>query len=170
MPSRALAGTCRINLQIRSVYKSLRPTLNDEVNNPLRKMLIGLEYILFRTGPMSMGASQVAAFAKTDPLLETPDVQFHFQPLSADKPGAGLHRFSAFTASVCQLRPESRGHLEIRSPNPDDPPSIHPNYLSTLKDQSVAVAGVRLSRRICTSPGHDAVRGRGVIAWSRCAK
>ena len=147
-----VGGNLQDHLQIRSVYKSLRPTLNDEVNNPLRKMLIGLEYILFRTGPMSMGASQVAAFAKTDPLLETPDVQFHFQPLSADKPGAGLHRFSAFTASVCQLRPESRGHLEIRSPNPDDPPAIHPNYLSTLKDQSIAVAGLRLSRRICTSP------------------
>ena len=139
------------HLQIRSVYKSLRPTLNDEVNNPLRKMLIGLEYILFRTGPMSMGASQVAAFAKTDPLLETPNVQFHFQPLSADKPGAGLHRFSAFTSSVCQLRPESRGHIEIRSRDADDPPAIHPNYLSTSMDQSVTVAGMKLSRRICNS-------------------
>jgi choline dehydrogenase len=139
------------HLQIRSVYKSLRPTLNDEVNNPLRKMLIGLEFILFRTGPMSMGASQVAAFAKTDPLLETPDIQFHFQPLSADKPGAGLHRFSAFTSSVCQLRPESRGHIAIRSPDADIPPAIHANYLSTLTDRSVAVAGLKLSRRICAS-------------------
>ena len=147
-----VGGNLQDHLQIRSVYKSLRPTLNDEVNNPLRKMLIGLEYILFRTGPMSMGASQVAAFAKTDPILETPDVQFHFQPLSADKPGAGLHRFSAFTSSVCQLRPESRGHMEIRSPDPDDSPAIHPNYLSTVTDQSVAVAGMKLSRRICTSP------------------
>ena len=146
-----VGGSLQDHLQIRSVYKSLRPTLNDEVNNPLRKMLIGLEYILFRTGPMSMGASQVAAFAKTDPTLETPDVQFHFQPLSADKPGAGLHRFSAFTSSVCQLRPESRGHIEIRSPDPDDSPAIHPNYLSTLTDQNVAVAGMKLSRRICTS-------------------
>jgi len=147
-----VGGNLQDHLQIRSVYKSLRPTLNDEVNNPLRKMLIGLEYILFRTGPMSMGASQVAAFAKTDPLLETPDVQFHFQPLSADKPGAGLHRFSAFTSSVCQLRPESRGHIEIRSPDPDDHPAIHPNYLATHMDQSIAVAGMKLSRRICTSP------------------
>ena len=146
-----VGGNLQDHLQIRSVYKSLRPTLNDEVNNPLRKMLIGLEYILFRTGPMSMGASQVAAFAKTDPLLETPDVQFHFQPLSADKPGAGLHRFSAFTSSVCQLRPESRGHIEVRSPDPDDAPAIYPNYLSTQKDQSVTVAGMKLSRRICNS-------------------
>ena len=139
------------HLQIRSVYKCRRPTLNDEVNNPLRKMLIGLRYVLFRNGPMSMGASQVAAFAKTDPLLETPDIQFHFQPLSADKPGAGLHRFSAFTSSVCQLRPESRGRIEIRSPEADDPPRIYPNYLSTSTDQRVTVAGMKLSRRICGS-------------------
>ena len=139
------------HLQIRSVYKSLQPTLNDEVNNPLRKMLIGLEYILFRTGPMSMGASQVAAFAKTDSMLETPDIQFHFQPLSADKPGDGLHRFSAFTSSVCQLRPESRGSIEIRSPDPEEHPNIHPNYLSTATDQHVTVEGMKLSRRICRS-------------------
>jgi choline dehydrogenase len=140
------------HLQIRCVYKCLRPTLNDEVNNPLRKMLIGIEYILFRTGPMSMGASQVAAFAKTDAMLETPDIQFHFQPLSADKPGDGLHRFSAFTSSVCQLRPESRGHIEARSPHAEDPPSIHPNYLATSTDRRVTVAGMKLSRRICQSP------------------
>jgi choline dehydrogenase len=139
------------HLQIRSVYKCLRPTLNDEVNNPLRKMLIGLEYILFRTGPMSMGASQVAAFAKTDAMLETPDIQFHFQPLSADKPGDGLHRFSAFTSSVCQLRPESRGSIAIRSPDPDVHPEIRPNYLATETDQKVTVAGMKLSRRICRS-------------------
>lgn len=139
------------HLQIRSVYRCTRPTLNDEVNHPIRKMLIGLEYILFRTGPMSMGASQVAAFAKTDPMLATPDIQFHFQPLSADKPGAGLHRYSAFTSSVCQLRPESRGFIEIRSPDPDEPPAIHPNYLSTPTDQKVTVAGMKLSRRICAT-------------------
>ena len=146
-----VGGNLQDHLQIRSVYKCRRPTLNDEVNNPLRKMLIGLQYLLLRTGPMSMGASQVAAFAKTDPLLETPDIQFHFQPLSADKPGAGLHRFSAFTSSICQLRPESRGRIEIRSPQADDPPRIYPNYLSTSTDQRVTVAGMKLSRRICGS-------------------
>jgi choline dehydrogenase len=139
------------HLQIRSVYKCLRPTLNDEVNKPLRKMLIGLEYILFRTGPMSMGASQVAAFAKTDPMLETPDIQFHFQPLSADKPGSGLHRYSAFTSSVSQLRPESRGTIAIRSPDASIYPDISPNYLSTPTDQNITVAGMKLSRRICSS-------------------
>ena len=167
------------HLQIRSVYTCLRPTLNDEVNNPLRKMLIGLEYILFRTGPMSMGASQVAAFAKTEPTLESPDIQFHFQPLSADKPGAGLHRFSAFTSSVCQLRPESRGHIEIHSPDAGDPPRIYPNYLSTLTDQNVTVAGMKLSRRICRSaamaafvdeellPGADVESDEGLLECAR---
>lgn len=167
------------HLQIRSVYKCRRPTLNDEVNNPLRKMLIGIEYILFRTGPMSMGASQVAVFAKTDPMLETPDIQFHFQPLSADKPGAGLHRFSAFTSSVCQLRPESRGHIEIRSPDPFEYPAIHPNYLSTPTDQRVTVAGMKLSRRICESdamasfvaeevlPGKDAQSDEALLECAR---
>ena len=151
------------HLQIRSVYRCRQPTLNDEVNNPLRKMLIGIEYILFRTGPMSMGASQVAAFAKTDPMLETPDIQFHFQPLSADKPGAGLHRFSAFTSSVCQLRPESRGHIEIRSPDPMEYPAIHPNYLSTPTDCGVTVAGMKLSRRICTSKAMAPFVGEEVL-------
>lgn len=142
-------------------------------------MLIGLQYIVFRTGPMSMGASQVAAFAKTDSALETPDIQFHFQPLSADKPGNGLHHFSAFTSSICQLRPESRGHIEIRSPDASDKPRIHPNYLSTLTDRKVTVAGMKLSRRICNSaamapfvaeellPGVDAQSDEALLECAR---
>ncbi len=128
-----------------------QPTLNDEVNNPLLKARIGLEYILFRRGPMTMGASQVCIFARTDPALDQPDVQFHIQPLSADKPGEGLHRFSAFTASVCQLRPESRGRIVPRSADPAVPPAIHPNYLATLTDQRVLVAGMKLSRRLAAT-------------------
>ncbi|MCP5151964.1 MAG: choline dehydrogenase [Ectothiorhodospiraceae bacterium] len=143
------------HLQVRSVYRCTRPTLNDEVNNPLRKALIGLEYIVRRTGPMSMGASQVAAFARTRPELETPDIQFHFQPLSADKPGEGLHRFSAFTVSVCQLRPESRGHIDIRSPDPHQHPAIEPRYLTAPTDRATVVAGMRLTRRLCAT---DAMR------------
>jgi choline dehydrogenase len=141
------------HLQIRAVYKTKRPiTMNDEVNNPIRKMLMGVEYILFRTGPMTMGASQVCVFTRTDPSLETPDIQFHIQPLSADKPGDGLHKFSAFTSSVCQLRPESRGRIVLKSPDPAAHPAIHPSYLSTPKDQQVAVAGMKLSRKICAAP------------------
>lgn len=141
------------HLQIRAVYKTRDPiTLNDQVNNPIRKMLMGVEYILRRTGPLTIGASSVGVFARTDPSLEEPDIQFHIQPLSADKPGDGLHRFSAFTSSVCQLRPESRGTLRLRTPDPAVHPSIHPNYLATAADQRVSVAGMKLSRRISKAP------------------
>ena len=139
------------HLQLRAVYECTRPTLNDEVNNPWRKVLIGVEYILRRTGPMSMGASQVYAFARTRPELETPDIQFHFQPLSADRPGAGLHRFPAFTVSVCQLRPESRGRIRIKHPDPYAHPAIEPNYLATARDRATAVAGLKMTRAIAGS-------------------
>ncbi len=140
------------HLQIRAVYKTRRPiTVNDEVRNPLRKMMMGVEFMLFRTGPMTMGASQVCIFAKATPGAATPDVQFHFQPLSADKPGDGLHKYSAFTSSVCQLRPESTGRIELKSPDPFAHPAIHPNYLSAAKDQEVAVAGMKLARKIAAT-------------------
>ena len=139
------------HLQLRAVYRCTRPTLNDEVNNPFRKALIGVEYLLRRSGPMSMGASQVYAFARTRPELSTPDLQFHFQPLSADKPGEGLHRFSAFTSSVCQLRPESRGRIRIKHSDPYAYPAIEPNYLATARDRETAVAGLRMTRAIAGS-------------------
>ena len=136
------------HLQIRMVYEVNVPTLNDEINNLLRRMMIGIRYVLFRKGPMAMGASQVCIFAKTRKELETPDIQFHFQPLSAEKPGIEMHPFSGITASVCQLRPESRGAIKIKSPNPESYPSIQPNYLSTALDQETAVAAMRMSRAI----------------------
>lgn len=137
------------HLQARAIYRCPRPiTLNDEVNVWWRKALIGIEYALFRTGPMSMGASQLAIFARTRPELETPDVQFHIQPLSSDSPGEGLHKYSAFTASVCQLRPESRGSIVPKSPDATVYPAIHPNYLATRTDRETLVAGMRLSRRL----------------------
>jgi choline dehydrogenase len=139
------------HLQARSVYKCNRPTLNDEVNHPVRKVMIGLDYMLRRRGPMSMGASQVCIFARTHPSKATPDVQFHIQPLSADKPGDGLHRYSAFTASVCQLRPESRGRLVPRSADPREIVAIHPNYLATLTDQQTIVDGMKLARRLAAT-------------------
>jgi choline dehydrogenase len=141
------------HLQARAVYASTQPTLNNEVNNPLLKTRIGLEYMVRRSGPMAMGASQVAIFARTDDLLETPDIQFHIQPLSSDEPGKGLHRYAAFTASVCQLRPESRGRVAVTSPDPRTAPVIHPNYLAAAKDQQVIIAGMKLSRRLAeTAP------------------
>ncbi len=139
------------HLQARAIYRLNRRTLNDEVNHPVRKMMIGLEYILFRKGPMSMGASQLCIFAKTDPALETPDVQFHIQPLSTDSPGEGLHRYSGITASVCQLRPESRGRVTPRSGDPKAAPEIFMNFLDTETDCRVIVAGMRLSRKLAAT-------------------
>ena len=137
------------HLQIRAVYKTRLPvTLNDELSNPAQKVRAGLEYALRRSGPLSMAASQVYAFCRTRLANERPDVQYHFQPLSADSPGEGLHPFSAITASVCQLRPESRGTIRIRSRDPDEHPAIVPNYLSTELDRATAVEAVRLTRRI----------------------
>jgi len=159
------------HLQIRAVYKTRDPiTLNDQVNNPLRKLMMGVEFALFRTGPMTLAASQVGVFARTRRELATPDVQFHVQPLSSDSPGHGLHRFSAFTSSVCQLRPESRGRIAIKSPDPRDHPAIEPSYLAAPLDQQTAVAAMKLSRRICGAPSlarlikeeHDP--GSGVVS------
>ena len=133
------------------MYACRTPTLNDEVNHPLRKLRIGIEYLLRRSGPMSMGASQVYAFTRTRPELETPDIQFHFQPLSSDRPGHGLHRYSAFTASVTQLRPESRGSIRIRSPDPYAYPAIRANYLSAPLDRDTAIAGLRVTRAIAAT-------------------
>jgi choline dehydrogenase len=167
------------HLQARMVYFCTRPTLNDEVNHILRKMWIGLEYILFRTGPMSMGASQLCIFARSSPDVTTPDIQFHIQPLSADSPGEGLHPFSAFTASVCQLRPESRGRIVPRSADPGAPPAIHPNYLATTTDQRVIVEGVKLSRRLVATqalapyvraerdPGPEVQGDEQLLQWVR---
>lgn len=136
------------HLQIRLVYEVNVPTLNNEINNIFLRGLIGLKYGLFRTGPMAMAASQVGIFAKTQKEVETPDIQFHFQPLSADKPGVEMHPFSGMTMSVCQLRPESRGRIVIKSPDSHVYPEIHPGYLSARIDQETAVASIKLARRL----------------------
>ena len=140
------------HLQIRLVFKTRLRTLNDEVNNLARKLGIGLQYAISRSGPLTLAASQVAIFTRSDPSAERPDIQFHMQPLSADKPGEGAHKFSAFTASVCQLRPESAGYVRINSPDPMQYPSIQPNYLSTELDRRVAVGGIKVARRIAGAP------------------
>ncbi len=146
-------GEClQDHLQVRLVHKTNQPTLNDEVNNPIRKMWIGMQYMLNRTGPMTLAASQVCIFTKSNPNVERPDIQFHMQPLSADKPGDGPHKFSAFTSSVCQLRPESRGYVKIKSPDALAYPEIQPNYLSTELDRNTAVDGVKVARAIAAAP------------------
>jgi choline dehydrogenase len=139
------------HLQIRLIYHVNVPTLNDEINNIFRRGLMGVQYALFRTGPMAMGASQVCIFAKTQKQMETPDIQFHVQPLSADKPGVEMHPFSGITLSVCQLRPESRGRIAIKSPDSHVYPEIHPNYLSAQVDQETAVASIKVARELAAS-------------------
>ena len=137
------------HLQLRTVYKTTKPnTLNDELSNTFQKTKAGIEYILRRRGPLSMAASQVYAFCRTRLANERPDIQYHFQPLSADSPGEGLHPFSAITASVCQLRPESRGHIRIQSADPFQHPLITPNYLSTDLDCQTAVESIKHVRKI----------------------
>lgn len=134
------------HLQIRLVYEVNVQTLNDAINRFIPRMGIGINYVLFRRGPMSLGASQVCIFAKSIEGLDAPDIQFHFQPLSADKPGIEMHPFSGITSSVCQLRPASRGHIHISSPNSADYPKIVPNYLSAHEDQLCAIRAVKFAR------------------------
>ena len=136
------------HLQIRSVYEVNVPTFNEEINSLVGRMKIGLQYVFSRSGPMSMGASQVCIFARSRPGLDTPDIQFHFQPLSAEKPGIEMHPFSGITLSVCQLRPESKGRVQIISPDPKTYPAIHPNYLATPSDQQTVVDSLKLTRRL----------------------
>jgi choline dehydrogenase len=136
------------HLQIRMIYEVNVPTLNDEINNFFKRMYIGAQYILARKGAMAMGASQVCIFCKTRPEQDSPDIQFHFQPLSAEKPGIEMHPFSGITMSVCQLRPESRGRISIKSPDPHTYPDIHPNYLSAKLDQETVVSAMRISRKL----------------------
>ncbi len=141
------------HLQLRMIYKvDGIKTLNTKVNTLFGKMMIGLEYILRRSGPMSMAPSQLGAFAYSSPEQESANVQYHVQPLSLEKFGEDLHSFNAFTASVCNLRPTSRGSVHIQSTDPEAPPVISPNYLSTEEDRKVAIESLRLTRKIVGSP------------------
>ena len=147
------------HLQARLVFATHAPTLNDEVRSLWGKARIALEFALRRRGPMTMAASLAVGFFRTRPDLARPDVQFHIQPWSADSPGEGVHPFSAFTQSVCQLRPESRGRIRLRSAEPQDKPLIHPNYLATETDCATLVAGIRMARDFArTAPLAGAIR------------
>ncbi len=140
------------HLQMRLAFKvrNVR-TLNERANSLWGKIGMALEYAVLRRGPMTMAPSQLGAFAKSDPARETPDLEYHIQPLSLDRFGAPLHPFPAFTASVCNLRPLSRGSIHITSPDPRTAPAIRPNYLSDPADGRVAAAAIRLTRRICAA-------------------
>ncbi|MEQ8604796.1 MAG: choline dehydrogenase [Marivibrio sp.] len=136
------------HLQARLVFKCNEPTLNDEVRSLFNQARIALKYAMFRAGPMAMAASLATGFLRTGPHAETPDIQFHVQPWSADSPGEGVHPFSAFTVSVCQLRPESRGEIRLKSADPAQHPKLIPNYLATEADRRTLVEGVRIARKI----------------------
>jgi choline dehydrogenase len=177
----AVGTNLQDHLQARLVYKCTEPTLNDEVRSLWDKARIALDYLLFRKGPMTMAASLATGFLRTDEHVETPDIQFHIQPWSADSPGEGVHPFSAFTASVCQLRPESRGAIRLKSADHRAHPEIHPNYLATETDRRTIVAGVRIARRIAGlpplagkiaeefRPGPDAEDDAALLDWVRNA-
>jgi choline dehydrogenase len=137
------------HLQIRLQYKvSGVPTLNTMAGSPWGKARMGLEYLLFKTGPLTMPPSQLGAFAKSDPAEPTANIEWHVQPLSLDKFGDPLHPFPAITPSVCNLRPASRGWVRIKAADPFIYPEIRLNYLSAPEDRKVAVDAMRFTRRI----------------------
>ncbi|MES2246765.1 GMC family oxidoreductase [Variovorax boronicumulans] len=141
------------HLQIRAVYKiEGAPTLNVLASSLVGKAKIGLEYLLKRSGPMSMAPSQLGAFTRSSPDRAWPNIQYHVQPLSLDAFGEPLHSFPAFTASVCNLNPTSRGSVRIKSARFEDAPAIAPNYLSTEEDRKVAADSLRVTRRIAQQP------------------
>jgi len=148
-----VGGNLQDHLQIRAVFKlNNAKTLNTMVGNLAGKALVALEYALKRTGPMSMAPSQLGAFTRSSPDKLHPDLQYHVQPLSLDAFGEPLHLFNAFTASVCNLNPTSRGTVAIRSPRFQDAPAIAPNYLSTPQDRQVGAASLRITRHIVSQP------------------
>ncbi len=141
------------HLQLRLVYKVTGvPTLNEKASSLFGKAAIGLEYLFKRSGPMSMAPSQVGIFTRSGPDKATADLEFHVQPVSLDKFGDPVHAFPAMTASVCNLRPESRGSVHAKGPDFRAHPAIRPNYLATEGDREVAVRAIRLARGIAAQP------------------
>jgi choline dehydrogenase len=168
------------HLQIRMQYRCTEPiTMNDVINHWRHRYGAGLRYIMSRKGLLTIGAGYAGAFLRTRPELATPDVQIHFLIFSADAAGAALHAFPGFMASVCQLRPESRGFVRIKSSDPGVPPAIQPRYLSARSDCDTVVAGMKTMRRIMSepamrryiaeerSPGEHCVRDADLLAFAR---
>ncbi|CAM3119098.1 choline dehydrogenase [Pseudomonas gessardii] len=144
-----VGGNLQDHLQLRLIYKLENArTLNQIAGSVWGKMGMGLQYLYDRSGPLSMAPSQLGAFARSGPEQTSANLQYHVQPLSLERFGEPLHTFPAFTASVCDLRPQSRGRIDIRSADPAAAPLIQPNYLSHPEDLRVAAAAIRLTRRI----------------------
>ena len=159
VPLPGVGANLQDHLQLRTVFKVRNVvTLNEQANSWFGKAKMGLEYLLFQSGPMSMSPSQLGAFARSSDTQTRANIEYHVQPLSLDKFGDPLHGFPAFTASVCNLRPTSRGSVHIRSARSEDAPAIAPNYLSTPEDRQVAADSIRLTRRI--------VKGQALARYS----
>ena len=153
---RGVGENLQDHLQIRSIFKvSNTVTLNRRARTWLGKVGMGLEYLAFRSGPLTMPPSQLGAFAKSDPGRDSANIEWHVQPLSLDRFGEPLHRFDAITPSVCNLQPTSRGHVRITSRDPENHPAITLNYLATKEDCEVAVQGMRFTRRIMADGALD---------------
>jgi choline dehydrogenase len=147
-----VGGNLQDHLQLRLIYKVKNTlTLNERARGLFGRAGMAWEYALFRRGPMTAAPSQLGCFARSDPSYDTPNLEYHVQPLSLDKFGEALHPFPAFTASVCNLRPTSRGFVRIKSPEPSTHPAIQLNYLSTDEDRRVAADAIRLTRRIAAA-------------------
>ena len=168
------------HLQMRLLYRCTRAiTTNDDLNSWWRSARIGLQWLFRRSGPLAVGINQGGLFTRVLPESTTPDIQFHFATLSADLAGAKPHPFPGFTFSVCQLRPTSRGHVRLASPDPFAAPSMQPYYLSTPLDRRCALAGVRFARALAATqavapyvaeelrPGPDATSDEDVLAFCR---
>ncbi|MGE5511353.1 MAG: GMC family oxidoreductase [Bacteroidota bacterium] len=150
--------------QVRFVYDmSLKHSLNDVWHSPWLKLMTGLEYATRRRGILTIGAGVVGLFTMSRPGLDEPDIQFHFMPLSAERPGQGMHTFSGVTSSVCVLRPESRGHLHITSSDPAAQPAILANYLAEESDRQVTLDGMKLARLISAQPSFKKHLKREVV-------
>ena len=140
------------HLQARVIFECSKPiTTNDDLKSWWGTLKMGLDYVFTRGGPMAVGINQGGIFARVDPGATRPDVQFHVATLSSDMAGSPTHTFPGFTFSVCQLRPESRGSVRIKSADPLEAPAMQPNYLSTARDRQTLIAGIRLARRLAAT-------------------
>ena len=150
---RGVGGNLQDHLQVRCAYKVTGvKTMNERYQSLVQRAMFGAQYVLTRRGPMTMAPSQLGAFVRSDPSRETPNIQYHVQPLTLPKFGEPLDPFPAFTASVANLRPTSRGWVRITSADPSAHPEIRPNYLSTEDDRRVAADAIRVTRRIVSMP------------------
>ena len=152
LDSVAVGKRLQDHLKTHNSYRVRIPTLNQQLGSITGRVRMGLQFAVFRSGPLTMGAAPVFAFLRSAPDIERPDIQFHVLPWSSDDPTKGFHDFPGFTVSICPTRPESRGEIVLKSPDPMDAPAIHANYLSTENDCWCIVAGVRRAREICRHP------------------